>query len=68
MTRREAQWASERNGGEPEDYIKLWEDAIPLSRYAQPEDIANIAVFLASDYASYMTGQAVNISGGQEMH
>lgn len=68
MTRREAVWASERNGGKPEDYIKQWESAIPMGRYATPEDIANVAVFLATDYASYMTGQAVNISGGQEMH
>ena len=68
MTRREAQWAAERNGGKPEDYIELWEKAIPLGRYASPDDIANIAVFLASEMADYMTGQAVNISGGQEMH
>lgn len=68
MTRREAVWAAERGGGEPEDYIAQWQSAIPLGRYAEPEDIANIAVFLASEYASYMTGQAINISGGQEMH
>lgn len=68
MTRREAVWAAERNGGEPDNYIKQWESAIPLGRYATADDIANMAVFLASDYASYMTGQAVNISGGQEMH
>ena len=68
MTRREAQWAAERSGGEAQDYIDLWEKAIPLGHYASPEDIANIAVFLASDMADYMTGQAVNISGGQEMH
>ena len=68
MTRREAQWAAEREGGKPEDYIRQWESAVPLGRYASPEDIANIAVFLASEYASYMTGQAINISGGQEMH
>lgn len=68
MTRRESVWAAERNGGKPEDYIKQWESAVPLGRYATPEDIANAAVFLASEYASYMTGQAINVSGGQEMH
>lgn len=68
MTRREANWAAEREGGEPEDYIKLWQKAIPLGRYADPYDIAKIAIFLASDLSDYMTGQAINISGGQEMH
>lgn len=68
MTRREAVWASERNGGEPEEYIRQWESAIPMGRYATPEDVANAAVFLATEYASYMTGQAINITGGQEMH
>lgn len=68
MTRREAQWAAERDGGYPQDYIDLWQEAIPLGRYAEAGDIANVAVFLASEYSSYMTGQAINISGGQEMH
>ncbi|MCD8349855.1 MAG: SDR family oxidoreductase [Planctomycetaceae bacterium] len=68
MTRREAQWASEINGGEPEEILKEWEKAIPLGRYATPDDIAMAAVFLASPYADYMTGQAINVSGGQEMH
>ena len=68
MTRREAVWASEINGGDPDDILKQWEKAIPLGRYATPEDIAKVAVFLASDYAEYMTGQAINVSGGQEMH
>lgn len=68
MTRREAGWASEISGEDPEDILKQWESAIPLGRYASPDDIAKIAVFLASDYAEYMTGQAINVSGGQEMH
>jgi NAD(P)-dependent dehydrogenase (short-subunit alcohol dehydrogenase family) len=42
--------------------------AIPLGRIGYPEDVANIITFLASDDAGYMTGQAINISGGQEMH
>lgn len=68
MTRREAGWAAARDGGEAEDYIHLWQQAIPLGRYATPDDIANVAVFLASGYSTYMTGQAINVSGGQEMH
>lgn len=40
---------------------------VPLRRSCQNEDIANVLVFLASDEASYMTGQAINVTGGQEM-
>ena len=41
---------------------------IPLGRIGYPEDVAKAITFLASDEADYMTGQAINISGGQEMH
>jgi NAD(P)-dependent dehydrogenase (short-subunit alcohol dehydrogenase family) len=41
---------------------------IPLNRVGYPRDVANLITFLASDDADYMTGQAINISGGQEMH
>ena len=41
---------------------------IPLNRVGYPKDVANVITFLASDDADYMTGQAINISGGQEMH
>lgn len=40
---------------------------VPLGRSCECEDIANLMVFLASDEASYMTGQAINVTGGQEM-
>jgi len=40
---------------------------VPLGRSCQYEDVANVMVFLASDEASYMTGQAINVTGGQEM-
>ncbi len=40
---------------------------IPLGREGTPEDVATLAVFLASRESDYMTGQAVNITGGQEM-
>jgi len=53
---------------------KLWEERkeqylsrIPLYRIAQPEEIANVVVFLASDGASYMTGATVDLTGGQLM-
>ena len=41
---------------------------IPLGRLATPEDIANVVVFLASEEAAYMTGQAINVTGGLWLH
>jgi 2-hydroxycyclohexanecarboxyl-CoA dehydrogenase len=41
--------------------------AIPFRRLAQPEDLANAVAFLASDEASYITGQTVSVSGGLTM-
>jgi 2-hydroxycyclohexanecarboxyl-CoA dehydrogenase len=41
--------------------------AIPLKRIAQPTDIAPAVVFLASDDAAYVTGQALSVSGGLTM-
>lgn len=41
---------------------------IPWGRFGTPEDIAKVAVFLASEDSEYMTGQALNVTGGNEMH
>lgn len=41
---------------------------IPLGRTALPVDIANVALFLASPLSSYMTGQAINVTGGMTMN
>ena len=38
--------------------------AIPDGRYAEPEEIANLMVYLASDFASHITGQGIQINGG----
>ncbi len=42
-------------------------DQVPMKRGCTYDDVCNVVVFLASDQASYMTGQAVNVTGGQEM-
>jgi 3-oxoacyl-[acyl-carrier protein] reductase len=40
---------------------------VPLKRLGSPEDVANLAAFLASDNASYITGQVINVDGGMVM-
>ena len=40
---------------------------IPLKRYGQVEDIANVATFLASDMSSYVSGQVIQVDGGMNM-
>jgi 3-oxoacyl-[acyl-carrier protein] reductase len=42
-------------------------ELIPLGRIGQPEDVANAAVFLASDRASFITGQTIHVNGGEAM-
>ena len=42
-------------------------DQVPLGRGCSYDDVSNVVAFLASDEASYMTGQAINVTGGQEM-
>lgn len=42
--------------------------SIPLSRMGKPEDIASAVLFLASDAASYITGQTIHVNGGMEMY
>jgi sorbitol-6-phosphate 2-dehydrogenase len=42
-------------------------DQVPMRRGCTYEDVTNVIVFLASDQAGYMTGQAINVTGGQEM-
>ena len=48
-------------------YDFLVAEKIPLGRDQTPEDIGNLAVFLASDYSKNITGQAINVCGGSNM-
>ena len=47
-----------------EEVRKEWMKTIPLRRGGQAEDVANVAVFLASDLSSYVTGQVIQVDGG----
>ena len=55
-------------GLKPGEYLKQRVEQIPLGRIETPEDVANVVGFLASGKSSYMTGQAINVTGGLVMH
>ncbi|MBL7926863.1 MAG: 3-oxoacyl-[acyl-carrier-protein] reductase [Bacteroidia bacterium] len=44
--------------------VKQWREAIPLKRGGTADDVANLCVFLASDWSTYITGQVINVDGG----
>ena len=48
----------------PEEVKKEWAEKIPLKRGGTPEDVANTALYLASDLSSYVTGQTIHVCGG----
>jgi len=50
------------------DVRQSYINQVPLRRGCAYEDVCNALVFLASDHASYLTGQAINVDGGQIMH
>lgn len=51
-----------------EEVVKKFTSKVPLGRLARIDDVVNMTCFLASGRADYMTGQAINITGGREMH
>ncbi len=51
----------------PEDVRKEWAQRIPLRRGGTVDDIASVAVFLASDMSAYVTGQVIQVDGGMNM-
>jgi len=55
---------SKRTGRTVEEVVRLREATIPLGHFGDPEDVANMIVFLASDRAKYVTGVTVQVDGG----
>ncbi len=49
-----------------ETIMKGWIEDIPMKRPGKPEDVANAALFLASDLSSYVNGQVINVCGGMQ--
>ncbi|MDJ0926696.1 MAG: SDR family NAD(P)-dependent oxidoreductase [Gammaproteobacteria bacterium] len=59
---------SKLRGQTLEEFMAAMRDRIPLGRPGTPADTAAAVAFLASDDAAYITGEALNVSGGEEMH
>jgi acetoin reductase-like protein len=59
---------AKRKGMKEGEVLASRKALIPIGRLETPEDVAGVVAFLVSDDASYMTGQAVNVTGGREFH
>ena len=55
--------ATDMTSALPENVREEWVKQIPLRRSGNPEDVANVAVFLASELSSYVSGQVINCCG-----
>ena len=64
MEEREIAWEAKYLKKSVEEIRKEYIDSIPLGRLETPEDVAKLVVFLASDEADYITGEAIEITGG----
>ncbi|MEI2385785.1 SDR family oxidoreductase [Breoghania sp. JC706] len=64
MQDREIQWEATLRGMTPEEVFQDYISQTPLGRIETPEDVAGVVVFLCSDAARFMTGQALNVTGG----
>ncbi len=59
---------SEKLGIPEEEVRKLYENKVPMKKGCTFDNVADLVMFLASEKASYITGQAMNVTGGQIMH
>lgn len=50
----------------PEEARKAWEESIPMKRGGTPEEVAKVALFLASDLSSYVSGQVISVCGAMK--
>jgi NAD(P)-dependent dehydrogenase (short-subunit alcohol dehydrogenase family) len=66
-THENAKIMAEKTGKSVGDVLKLYASSAPQNRLIAPEEVAQLAVFLASEQLSGMTGQAINVDGGAVM-
>ena len=59
-------YAKKRNI-KPEEVMPYFESKIPMGRIGTLDEVVNVTFFLASNDSSYLTGQAINVAGGQLM-
>ncbi|QIG78853.1 SDR family oxidoreductase [Sphingosinithalassobacter tenebrarum] len=62
------EYMAKARGQTLEEYLAAMRGRIPLGRVGEPSDTANACAFLCSGQARYITGEAMNVSGGEEMH
>lgn len=62
------EYMARMRGQTVEEYLAAMRGRIPLGRVGTPDDTANACAFLCSGQARYITGEAMNVSGGEEMH
>jgi NAD(P)-dependent dehydrogenase (short-subunit alcohol dehydrogenase family) len=67
MQARELQWEGTLRGLTPEAVRTEYVSLTPLGRIEEPEDVADVVLFLASDLSRFMTGEAVCVTGGAWM-
>jgi NAD(P)-dependent dehydrogenase (short-subunit alcohol dehydrogenase family) len=67
MQSREVSWEAQLRGLAPEAVIAEYIAQTPLGRLEEPEDVACVVLFLASNAARFMTGQGINVTGGVYM-
>jgi len=69
MQDREVVWEAQLRGvDDPEEIRKEYVKQTPLGRLCYPDDVAKVVLFLASEDANFLTGQAINVTGGICMH
>ena len=64
MQEREVAWEAKLRSITPKEVINEYIDQTPLGRLEEPEDVAKVILFLASTQSDFMTGQAINVTGG----
>ena len=64
MQKREIAWEAKLRGMTPDQVLTEYVSSTPLGRIEEPEDVADIVLFLASDLSRFLTGEAINASGG----